>query len=300
MKSGASERRGCKPDHRRIAEELRERGFAVIRNALPAATIAQLANDLRPHFARTPFGEGAFYGRRTKRFGRLLLRSSLAPALVQHELMTSVAADQLEPFCDCIQLNTTQAIEIHPGEPRQLPHRDDGMWPMPRGLMECLVNVMWPLTPFRRHNGGTLFWPKREAPLSPIDADPSSAVAPEVDPGDAILFLGSTLHSAGANRSLQPRAGIVIGYSLGWLRQHENQFLAYAPETARHFTPALRDLLGYRIHRPNLGCFEGRSPAEALQPVLPDHLAAKDEIIRSHAELLEIFAQRAGRELETA
>ncbi|GLV23869.1 hypothetical protein TomTYG45_03110 [Sphingobium sp. TomTYG45] len=54
----------------------------------------------------------------------------------------------LSPWCDRIQLNTTQAIAVHPGAPAQLPHRDQDMWRGPVGEIEYLVNVMWPLTPF--------------------------------------------------------------------------------------------------------------------------------------------------------
>jgi hypothetical protein len=52
----------------------------------------------------------------------------------------------LLPWCDRIQLNTTQAIGVHPGAPAQLPHRDQDMWRGPVGEIEYLVNVMWPLT----------------------------------------------------------------------------------------------------------------------------------------------------------
>jgi hypothetical protein len=107
-----------------VATELRERGYCIVRDAMPAAAIAELDNDLASHFERTPFGEGAFYGTTTKRFGRLLLRSRHAAALVQHPLVLGAVEDVLAPWCDCIQLNTTQAIAIHPGAPAQLPHRD--------------------------------------------------------------------------------------------------------------------------------------------------------------------------------
>ncbi|MFX8141485.1 hypothetical protein ABTK98_20240, partial [Acinetobacter baumannii] len=57
-------------------------GYCIIASALPPATISALDDDLADDFARTPFGQGGFYGTTTKRFGRLLVRSTQAAALV--------------------------------------------------------------------------------------------------------------------------------------------------------------------------------------------------------------------------
>src|SRR3546814_4178259 len=111
-----------------------------------------------------------------------------------------------------------QAIEIHPGEIAQLPHRDQDMWAGDKGRIEYLVNVMWPLTPFRAQNGATVAWPGSHGARA-LEAAPFEAgTAIRCDPGDAILFLGSTLHHCGANLSDAPRRGVVVGYSLGWLK----------------------------------------------------------------------------------
>ena len=36
--------------------------------------------------------------------------------------------------------------------------------------------------------------------------------------GSLLLYLGTTVHGGGANRSEAPRAGLVNTYALGWLR----------------------------------------------------------------------------------
>src|SRR3546814_1057625 len=71
------------------------------------------------------------------------------------------------------------------------------------------------------------------------------AVVATAEPGDAIVFLGSTLHGAGENRSGSVRRGIIVSYCLGWLKPYENQWLAYPPEIARDFSPDLAALAGY-------------------------------------------------------
>lgn len=139
--------------------ELARFGWCILRQAMSAEHIERLDADLAGHFVATPFSQGGFYGTTTKRFGRLLRRSSQAAALVGHQLVLGLAEAILSPWCDCIQLNTTQAIGVHPGAPAQLPHRDQDMWRGPVGEIEYLVNVMWPLTEFTKANGATLIWP---------------------------------------------------------------------------------------------------------------------------------------------
>src|SRR3546814_5313129 len=101
-----------------------------------------LYRSLDPVFAATPFGQGRFYGYRTKRFGSLLKRSRHAEALVMAPTLFSLVETVLAGACDRIQLNVAQAIEIHPGEVGQFPHRDHDMWNGAKGEHEYLVNVM--------------------------------------------------------------------------------------------------------------------------------------------------------------
>jgi len=62
------------PASHRLAAELKQKGWCIVRGALPASSIAALARDLAPTFDATPFCQGGFYGETTKRFGRLLAR----------------------------------------------------------------------------------------------------------------------------------------------------------------------------------------------------------------------------------
>jgi ectoine hydroxylase-related dioxygenase (phytanoyl-CoA dioxygenase family) len=108
-------------------------------------------------------------------------------------------------------------------------------------------------------------------------------------PGDALLFLGSTLHGAGANDTDAVRRGIVVGYSLGWLKPYENQWLAYPPEVARGFPPELAALVGYRQHRPNLGNYEGQCPSVLLDGRADGPLAAIDALRPDQAAMVEAY-----------
>jgi len=266
-------------------------GYCIIPGAMAPATIGALDDDLADDFARTPFGQGGFYGTTTKRFGRLLIRSPRAAALVQHRLILGIVEAMLFPWCDRIQLNTTQAIAVHPGAPAQLPHRDQDMWRGPVGEIEYLVNVMWPLTPFTSDNGATIVWPRSHG-SSALEPEPvESPLAAEMAPGAALIFLGSTLHGAGANLTGAVRRGLVVGYSLGWLKPYENQWLAYPPEVARHFAPELAALVGYRQHRPNLGNYEGQCPSVLLGDGAARPLGAIDALRPDQQAMVEAYEQ---------
>jgi hypothetical protein len=194
----------------RWTDTLRSQGYCVIDDLLPRNWIEALNQDLEPDFDATPFCQGGFYGARTKRFGRLLARSPISAQLVQHPLVLGVVRQVLSPWCDCVQLNLTQALALHPGAPPQLPHRDQDMWRSAIGETEYLVNVMWPFTRYTRENGATVVWPNSHG-LRALDPEPPSGeFAVELEPGSALLFLGSTLHGAGGNASNEVRRGAIV------------------------------------------------------------------------------------------
>lgn len=284
------------------AAALMAQGYAVVRRAVPSSRIAAIEADLAQRFAATPFCQGGFYGERTKRFGRLLIRSPHVAGLAMHPVILALAERALGPWCERIQLNLTQAIELHPGAPAQFPHRDQDMWAGETGRIEYLVNVMWPLAPFTSANGATLIWPGSHGASALSDQPECAPVVAEADPGDAIVFLGSTLHCAGANRSDRVRRGIIVSYCLGWLKPYENQWLAYPPATARHFAPELAALVGYAQHRPNLGNFEGQCPSVLFDGYPAEPLAAVDALRPEQAALLakHVAQQRQANAEESA
>ena len=267
-------------------------GYVVLRQVIDPALIADLHEDLRERFERTPFCQGDFYGGRTKRFGAVLKRSPHAAALVMHRDILAIAELILGPFCDRVQLNLTQALEIHPGETVQAPHRDQDMYWGLKGGTEYLINVMWPFTPYTAKNGATLVYPGSNRLLHLGLGDFGEPTPVEMEPGDVLVFLGSTLHGAGANTSSAPRTGLIVGYSLGWLKPYENQWLAYPPEVARHFPKPLAELVGYACHRPNLGNYEGQCPSVALDPMAGDYLPATDVMSDEQRLRLRMFKDR--------
>ena len=281
----------------RWTERLLVDGFCVIPHLLPVEAVAALDADLAEDFVETPFCEGRFYGERTKRFGRVLARSPRAAALVQHELVLGVVDRVLSPWCETFQLNLTQAVAIHPGALPQMPHRDEDMWRGAIGEVEYLVNVMWPFTPYTRENGATRVWPESHGHHALQPVPEASEQVPEYGPGSALVMLGSTLHAAGENCSGETRRGMIVGYSLGWLKSYENQFLAYPPDIARSFSPELAALVGYRQHRPNLGNFEGCCPSVLLGGKRHQRLGAVDALRPDQKQAVDAHADEQRRSL---
>jgi hypothetical protein len=277
--------------------QLLQDGFCIIRDVHPTPSINKLNDGLNKCFADTPFCDGDFYGRRTKRFGALLNRSPIVADLVRHPLILGIASDVLGSWCDRFNLNLTQGIEIHPGAPAQFPHRDQDMWDGPKGEMQYLLNVIWPLNDFTEDNGATRIWPNSR-PDDVINARwPGVPFVAEMEPGAALLFLGSMLHAAGANKTASARRGLIISYCLGWLKPFENQWLCYPPHIARQFDPDLASLVGYSLHKPNLGNYEGQCPSILLGDNPPASPAATDALRPDQEEALAGF-MAAMEELE--
>lgn len=273
--------------------DLHRDGYVILRGVIEPSIVEALAMDLSERFERTPFCEGLFYGGRTKRFGAVLKRSPLAEALVRHPRILALAEAVLGSACDRIQLNLTQALQIFPGQSAQPPHRDEDMWPGPKGAMEYLLNVMWPFGPYTAENGATLVYPGSHHG----GAGSRAPIAAEMDVGDVLLFLGSTLHGGGANVSAAPRSGMIVSYCLGWLKPYENQWLVYPPQVARSFSAELAALVGYQQHRPNLGNYEGRCPSILLRGEPEEYLGAADELLPAQIAALAALATETSRKI---
>ncbi len=276
-------------NHTAAANALRDEGYLVLENAVTADTLEQARADLMPCFAQAPFCNGLFYGHTTKRFGRLLTRLHDPDSFALHPAVLALTRDIFSD--DSVQLNLTQAIEIHPGAKVQTPHRDHDMWRCAKAPPATyMVNVMWALDAFTVDNGATRIWPRSNHgdwnEMLPDEADAVPAVVPA---GSAIIFLGETLHSGGANGSARPRRGMIFSYCRDWLLPDENPWLAYPPSTARSFSPVLADLVGYRQRFAGLNNFEGRSPAELLHDELPDFFQFADDMSPEQQELIEQY-----------
>ncbi len=255
---------------------LKEDGCLVLEGLFPDEKIDEVAGEIDAYLRRTPCGDADFFGHKTTRMGGIVRKSPSSHDLIMHPKILGIMDAILGPSCDRIQLNLTQAIQIQSDERQQIFHRDDEFYPIEKHGAEFMINAMWALDDFTVENGATRIVVgshRGEIDREPAEEDIEAAVMRR---GSVLVYLGSAVHCGGPNVAETPRTGLAISYCLGWLRQAENQYLAVPPEIARTLPETLRDLLGYTIHRPNLGWYEGRDPSVVFDRDMPETLAARD------------------------
>jgi hypothetical protein len=270
---------------------LRQHGALIVEDASGALPFDAVCAELGPWFDEALCGAGCFFGRATKRFSGVFAKAPLTAELAAEPFVLDLVESLLkgedlgQARCDAIQLNLTQAIGICPGERAQVLHRDEVMFPFAHDF-EVMVNVMWTLDPWTRENGATRIvptsagWPRTRLPER-------HEIIPALAPaGAAIIWLGSTIHGGGANISQNVRRGLAFSYSLGWLGQAERLLLSTPPDVARKLPERVQRLIGYQLHRPNLGWVEERDPIEWLNGRVGALASAHDNLTPAQEALV--------------
>ena len=230
-----------------VADHLRRHGYAIVDDVVPPAVMDALAAELAPFAAATRFGTEGYNGTRTRRTGALVARSATARTLVMHPTVVASVGAFLS-HTTAFQLHLTQLIAISPGETAQKLHRDEmafDFFPFPSDYhVQC--NTMWAMTDFTADNGGTQIVAGSSAVPEERAMAELTVEQVEMGRGSVLLYDGKVLHGGGANRSQADRCGVNITYSVGWVRQEENQYLATPIEVARTFDDDLLRMLGYQ------------------------------------------------------
>ena len=253
-----------------VVAALQRDGAVIVREQVEPEVADAVLRELRPHFdEQGKASQNDFNGYKTLRLSCILAESRTSAELIGHPRVLEVADAVLLRYCTSYQVGSTTAIEIWPGETAQVLHRDDGIYPISLAGMELQVSAMWSLQDFTVENGATrvvLGSHRRLEPYRPKDADVSQAVMPK---GSLLLYLGSTLHGGGPNRSNAARAGLINTYSLGWLRPEVNHVLTLPRELIESYPDRIRRLMGYQSYGRFLGVY----------PDDPDGLWKDDRVI---------------------
>ena len=220
-----------------VISALKRNGACVVLNQVPESLINSVNTDFRTPFDKLGrYDESDFNGYKTLRISGILGISHAAADLVEHPRVLAVADAILLPHCSVYRIGSLTGIEILPGENNQELHLDDSMYPLRIPGVEYQISAMWALNEFTKENGATRV------------VIGNKVVQAEMPKGSLLLYLGTTVHGGGANRSNAPRAGLINTYSLGWLRQEENQYLNVPYEVAMTHTETIQRLMGYAVH----------------------------------------------------
>jgi len=262
----------------KMTETLKSDGALVIDNILTEKFVNQLRKETDPYMEVTNNGQDGFGGRLTTRTGGLVSRSEKCRELIEDNLILGLCDEFLLDYCERYQLHLTQIIRIRPGEKAQVIHRDRWAWGNHLSHVEPQLNTMWALTDFTKTNGatrlavGSIKWEDRH------EVTESEISKAEMSLGSVLLYSGSVFHSGGANESDEDRIGLNITYTLGWLRQEENQYLSTPPDLAKNLNPKLQKLIGYSMGQYALGYFTPPGqPGENPEIRSPEYALGKEE-----------------------
>jgi ectoine hydroxylase-related dioxygenase (phytanoyl-CoA dioxygenase family) len=252
-----------------VTAALHEHGAVIIERLIDDELCDRLHAELAPWLEATPNGADDFSGLSTRRTGGLLTRCPSSVDLVAHPLVLDVVDAALWPKKTTFQLHLTQSIAIGPGSPAQFLHRDHwcfDFFPFSRDV-DVEVSTIWALTDFTEVSGATRVVPRSHRTVDEVRYTPEESEPAVMPRGSVVLYLGSTVHGGGANRSDDVRIGVNVDYVLGFLRQEENQYLTYSLDEVRAMPERVQRLLGYEPGAYALGYVDGgRSPMTLLAP----------------------------------
>ena len=230
-------------------------GCAIVERLAPPDLLARLNTELDARITEKEAGSadvgegmGWFWGHQTKRFTRLAAFAPSFAELLDHEFLHSWARRDLKGD---YWLNTGQAMIVGPGQGAQFLHRDIAIWPFIEAAgsaaPQALVSMLIALNDFTEEVGATRVIPGShkwtDFHRTPDPADTVAAVMPA---GSAVLYLGKTVHAAGANVTTDRwRRGLHMSFCLGWLTPEEANPISVPWEIARTYSPRVQRLLGY-------------------------------------------------------
>ncbi|MGZ8762011.1 MAG: phytanoyl-CoA dioxygenase family protein [Acidimicrobiia bacterium] len=253
-----------------VAEVLAADGGAIIDRLVDPAVFDTMESELAPFMAATPYGDD-FSGHQTRRTGGLVARAPASHQLVMHPLVVGSVGSVLA-HATAFQLHLTQIISIEPGQDAQYIHRDQwafDFFSFPKGY-EVTCNTIWAMTDFTAENGATRLIPGSHGFDDKLTFTQDDTEPAAMERGSVLLYTGALYHGGGANRSTAARNGVNITYSVGWLRQEENQYLTVPAEIARDLPDDLLRMIGYAPGAYALGYVDDlRDPIAALRGGAP-------------------------------
>lgn len=269
--SGLTRLSAVEANAREVTAALERDGGVVLDGFLSAQTLTGLRQDLLPLLERQATGRDRFAGNQTRRLGALFAHTRHCAEIATHRLFLPVAehfvcqprdvwvGDRRLPVAADLRIGVTQAIQIGPGQAAQPLHRDDAafLWKHPTGGREGRLQVLCAVSDFTAENGGTLVIPGSHQWDDERKPELGEAVPTVMPAGSALIFLGSTFHAGGANRTADEfRTAVGLALDASNMRQEENMYLALTPEVVMSYPETIQRLLGWSAGANHMGWVE--------------------------------------------
>jgi ectoine hydroxylase-related dioxygenase (phytanoyl-CoA dioxygenase family) len=239
-------------------------GGVIIEGFFTPEQVKQLNSDLNAPFDAMQQGSLSkvdamkdFHGEQTKRLTNLVtcskvFRDDILNKDILHEILKIAFAHDNESYW----MSAAQAIEIHPGNKAQKLHRDQSQFRVFKSLgphgPEAIINFLTALTPFTDINGATRVIPGSNKWEDFDDfGSPEDTVPALLNPGDALLITGKTVHGGGANRTEnENRRGIALAFSASYLTPEEAYPFQVSLDIAKTMTKRAQHAIGFRSQYP--------------------------------------------------
>ncbi|KAI9372982.1 PhyH-domain-containing protein [Aspergillus egyptiacus] len=194
-----------------IFQVLQEDGCVIIEGFLTPQQVKTFNKEVDPHLKKWEMGQGSMQETQLANMKQLsslpLFSKTFRDDLMNHELLHEICKKAFGPESGDYWLTTSSVLETDPGYGGQELHREHDGIPicttLGRKSPEAMLNFLTALTDFTAENGATRLIPGSHLweDFSQPPPSPDQAVPAEMNPGDAVLFSGKTLHGAGHNQT---------------------------------------------------------------------------------------------------
>lgn len=255
--------RDAKPEE--ISEVWQRDGVVIVRELVADELLQQIEKDTRPTLDQKEPGGRGFYGGTSKIISGVIGHTFALGEMITDPLLTGVADLVIGPYCDKYQIGVSALLEVHKGGDLMTMHRDGDIYSpyfSPQDHHPVQIQYMFAITDFTEDNGATRYVPgSHRWPNSRqwTEDDVEMAVMPR---GSVAMWHGGMLHGFGVNKTDTPRIGVTAGFTVGWLRQEQNQYLSLPHDRVAQFPEKVRNLLGWEPHSAVLGWIVGNDPVQ--------------------------------------
>jgi ectoine hydroxylase-related dioxygenase (phytanoyl-CoA dioxygenase family) len=186
-------------------------GGVIVENLITPELTAQIKTDLAPYFDTDKVDPSGFFPSTTQRATGLLAISDACADLACSPTYISIANKMIsstytywtgqkqETVSSKPIISSTVGFRVNPGGRQQDLHRDDGDYHTRNCDMPMMLGCVTALTKTTAENGATIvipgshLWGPDRCPLN------EEAVPAELEPGDALIFVGNMYHAGGGN-----------------------------------------------------------------------------------------------------